>query len=219
MSGSASEMTQENFMQADFLRSTLVAAGTALTLLAAGCATQQPAGSAAAKPAAEQAGGKSEAAKAENSLFIAYNDQNGRIYVLGDPALYRLYLQTGEVALTRTRVGAGPDGATVVFGMNKDDAKTGGPTQAEQFYDGARQPQGPFYGEVLKDGRYYVFNDWKDMAEYLKHGEVPLTYTEIGAGPDGATVIYALNKESAKQGRPTAAIEAFQRMHPSKAAQ
>jgi hypothetical protein len=182
----------------------------ALLGLASGCATQH-----ASKPAAEQTAAK-PATQEQQHLFIAYNDDNGRIYVLGDPALYRLYLQTGEVALTRTRVGAGPDGATVVFGMNKEDAKTGGPTLAEQFYDGSKQPQGPFYGEVFKGGRFYVFNDWKDMADYLKHGEVALTYTEVGAGPDGETVVYALNKESAKNGPPTAAIAQFHRLHPAR---
>ncbi len=198
-------------MLATTLRVSAGLAAAALLALASGCATQQ-----ASKPAAEQTASK-PATQTEDNLFIAYNDENGRIYVLGDPSLYRLYLQTGEVALTRTRIGAGPDGATVVFGMNKDDAKTGGPTLAEQYYDGAKQPQGPFYGEVFKGGRFYVFNEWKDMADYLKHGEVALTYTEIGAGPDGETVVYALNKDSAKNGPPKAAIAQFHRMHPAKA--
>jgi hypothetical protein len=57
------------------------------------------------------------------------------------------------------------------------------------------------------------------MSDYLKHGEVALTYTEIGSGPKGETVIYALNKESSKQGKPVAAIERFQKQHPVAAVQ
>lgn len=153
----------------------------------------------------------------EQNLFMTFHE-NGRVYVLGDPKLQQIFLETDEVALTRTRIGEGPDGSTLIFGMNKDDAKRGGPTDAEMMYDGKLEP-GPFYGEVVKNGRYYVFVEWKDMAAYLKHGEVALTYTEIGSGPKGETVIYALNKESAKQGKPVAAIERFQKQHPVAAGQ
>ena len=172
-----------------------------------GCATQG-AKSGAATPAAETT------AVAEQQMFMTFHE-NGRVYVLGDPKLQQIFVQTDEVALTRTRIGEGPDGRTLIFGMNKDDAKRGGPTDAELMYGGKLEPVGPFYGEVIKDGRYYVFVEWKDMADYLKHGEVPLTFTEIGAGPKGETVIYALNKNTAKQGTPVAAIERFKKQHPA----
>lgn len=153
---------------------------------------------------------------AEQHLFMTFHE-NGRIYVLGDPKLQQVFMQTDEVALTRTRIGEGPDGRTLIFGMNKDDAKRDGPTDAEMMYDGKQKPTGPFYGEVIKDGRYYVFVEWEDMADYLKHAEVPLTYTEIGTGPKGETVIYALNKNTAKQGKPVAAIGRFHKQHPATA--
>jgi len=152
----------------------------------------------------------------ELNLFMTFHE-NGRVYVLGDSTLQRIFKETNEVALTRTRIGEGPNGNTLIFGMTKDDAKRGGPTDAEMMYDGKLVPAGPFYGEVVKNGRYYVFAEWKDIADYLKQGEVSLTYTEIGAGPKGETVIYALNKESAKQGKPVASIERFRKQHPSTA--
>jgi hypothetical protein len=174
-----------------------------------GCATQgaKPGSSAPATPVAETK------AVAEQQLFMTFHE-NGRVYVLGDTKLQEIFLQTDEVALTRTRIGEGPDGRTLIFGMNKDDAKRGGPTDAENLYDGKLEPAGAFYGEVYKDNRYYVFVIWQDMAAYLKHGEVPLTHTEIGAGPKGETVIYALNKDTSKLGRPVAAIERFNKQHP-----
>lgn len=198
-------------MQNKYLRITSLIVAMGLVGAMGGCATQGGNTSAAA-PAAEV----EKKAVAEQYLFMTFHE-NGRVYVLGDPALQRIFLDTDEVALTRTRIGEGPGGRTLIFGMNKDDAKRGGPTAAEMMYDGKQEPAGPFYGEVIKDGRYTVFVDWKDMADYLKHGEVALTYTEIGAGPKGETVIYALNKETAKQGKPVAAIERFHRQHPAAA--
>jgi hypothetical protein len=208
--------TKGNFMQNHHLRTTvLIATITALAGLFGGCATHgQNAHSEATRPvAATEAKVEPEAkAVAELNLFLTFHE-NGRIYVLGDANLQRILLETGEVVLTRTRIGDGPDGRTLVFGMTKGDASRGGPTDAEMLYDGKLVPAGPFYGEVAKDGRIYVFIDWQDMAAYLRHGEVALTYTEIGAGPKGETVVYALNKETAKQGKPVAAIERFHKQH------
>ena len=147
----------------------------------------------------------------EQNLFMTFLEN--RVYVLGDLDLQKLFAETKEVTLRRTRIGEGPVGTTLVFGMTKDDVKRGGPTDAELLYDGKLQPAGSFYGEVFKNGRYYVFVTWSDMDAYLKQGDVSLTFTEVGSGPKGETVIYALNKESAKLGRPVAAIDRFQKQH------
>lgn len=188
------------------ITSLIVAMGIAGAM--GGCASNgvKTAAVPAAAPAAESK------TVAEQQMFMTFHE-NGRVYVLGDTKLQNIFMQTDEVALTRTRIGEGPDGRTLIFGMNKDDAKRGGPTEAENMYDGKLVPAGAFYGEVFKDGRYYVFIEWKDMAAYLKHGEVPLTYTEVGAGPKGETVIYALNKDTSKLGKPVAAIERFNKQH------
>jgi len=177
--------------------------------------TAQAAGAAPVVPAAASVAPQE---RPEANLFIVFNEDLGRYYIFGDPELYRIYLDTDEVALTRAFIGDGPDGTSLIFGMNKEDTKRDGPMPAEKLYRGEVVPEGPFYGEVLKDGRYYVFFTWQDMADYLKQGEVPLTYTEIGVGPKGETVIYALNKETAKAGRPAAAIERFHKLHPQQAA-
>lgn len=202
-------------MQNKHLRITTLIVAMTLAGVMGGCATQSssanPSGATAASAAAPEA-----KAVAEQTLFLTFHE-NGRLYVLGDPKLQRIFIETNEVALARTRIGEGPDGRTLIFGMNKDDAKRGGATDAEMLYDGKLAPAGPFYGEVIRDGRFYVFIEWKDMADYLKHGEVPLTYTEVGAGPKGETVVYALNKETAKQGKPVAAIERFHKQHSSAA--
>lgn len=57
------------------------------------------------------------------------------------------------------------------------------------------------YGElyqVQRDGRTYVFDDFKQYRAYVKHAEVAYMKADIGAGARGETVIYALTEESKK---------------------
>lgn len=174
---------------------------------AAAASVPAPATTAAPTPAVQPA-----AAVTENYFLVFH--ENGRIYAFGDAKNYLLFLEHDEVPLTRTRIGAGPDGETVVFGITKDDAnKLDLPSKGELFFDGKMGEVGPFYGEVLRDGRFYVFGEWKDFKDFLAHREVTYTFTEIGTGPKGETVIYALNKETVKQGRPAKLIEQFKTLH------
>jgi len=179
----------------------------ALTTLS-GCASNQaaPAAKAEAKPAAAA---PAPAAQKVDHYFVIHHE-NGRFYQIADVANYLEFLHTNELIYTRTRVGAGPDGATLVFGIEKKEADNlAQPSRAELFYDGKYEPTGPFYGEVFKDGRFYVFGDWKDFKDYKEHGEMAYTFTEVGVGPNGETVVYGLNKDTIKAGRPVALVEKF----------
>ena len=49
--------------------------------------------------------------------------------------------------------------------------------------------QGFYYKEVVKDGRYYVFNSAAEAEAWEKSGEMGRAITRPGAGPDGETVI------------------------------
>jgi len=147
------------------------------------------------------------------NYFLVFHE-NGRIYPIADAKNYLAFLDVDELIYTRTRVGAGPEGETIVYGIQKKEAEDlAKPSLAEQFYDGTMQVNGPFYGEVIRDGRFYVFGEWKDFKDYLDHKEVTFTFTEIGTGPKGETVIYALNKKTKDEGRPVALIEAFKQLH------
>lgn len=174
-----------------------------------GCATQSNTAKAPeSKPAA------TTPVVAEKAHYFLVFHENGRIYAFGDAANYLLFLEHDEVPLTRTRIGAGPEGETVIFGITKNDAKNlDKPSAGEMFYDGKMGEVGPFYGEVVRDGRFYVFGEWADFKSYLEHKEVTFTFTEIGTGPKGETVIYALNDKTKKAGRPVALIEAFKQLH------
>jgi len=172
---------------------------------AAPAAATQPA--AAAQPAATQ-----PTAAPMEYFFVVYHD-NGRIYSIADIKSYLTFLNTDELTFTRTRVGAGPEGESIVFGIEKKEADDiSKPAKAELLYDGKMEVSGPFYGEVLRDGRFYVFGNWADFKGYMVNKEVTYTFTEIGTGPKGETVIYALNKDTIKEGRPVKLVEAFNRL-------
>lgn len=181
---------------------------TLLVFGASGCTTQ----SNAVKAPESKAAVTTPVAAEKANYFLVFHE-NGRIYAFGDAANYLLFMEHDEVPLTRTRIGAGPEGETVIFGItNKDAKKLDKPSAGEMFYDGKMGEVGSFYGEVVRDGRFYVFGEWQDFKDYLQHKEVTFTFTEIGTGPKGETVIYALNKKTKDQGRPVALIEAFKQL-------
>ena len=190
-----------------------------------GCATQsntakapesKPAATAqAAAPAASaQPPAAAQPAAAPTAHYFLVFHENGRIYPIADAKNYLAFLDVDELIYTRTRVGAGPNGETIVFGIQKDESKDlSKPSMAEQFYDGKMEVTGPFYGEVHRDGRFYVFGEWADFKDYLAHKEITFTFTEVGTGPKGETVIYALNSKTKKDGRPVALVDAFKQLH------
>ncbi|MDD3447316.1 MAG: hypothetical protein PHS60_18085 [Zavarzinia sp.] len=144
-------------------------------------------------------------------MYEAHKD--GRIWVFGNADLYRGFLGGKEVALQVTRIGAGPNGETVKFGITKDESKMIETLPQIAAIDGKLDgvAQG-FYGETFKDGRFYVFDDWNDMKAFRKSGDAPLAFTYIGKGPNRATVVYVRNKSTAKV-KPVAAMERFNKQH------
>lgn len=183
-----------------------LAAGVALGLatLLGGCATDMKQSAAAATAGTQMA-----------KEFFVVLPENGRLYAFGDTKNYFDYLKNGEVALTRTRIGEGPGGKTIVYGITKDDVKQNRPSLAEQVFEGKLAPAADFHGEVFKDGRYYVFGDLKDMQAFTAFGEVPYSYTDVGAAADGRTLVWVMNKESYKKGRPLATIARYKALRAS----
>lgn len=202
------------------LRMAALLAGTAAALALTGCATDMnqaaPAAAApAAKPAAAPVTEKTAAAPTAKEFFIIL-PESGRIHAFGDTKNYLQFLATGEVALTRTQIGAGPKGETIVYGITKDDVKKNQPSLGELIYQDKLPAADDFHGEVFKNGRFYVFSDLKDMKAFAAFGEVPYSYTDIGAGPKGETLVWVMNKNSYKKGRPAATIERFQQLRAAK---
>lgn len=130
-------------------------------------------------------------------LFTVFHEKDGRFYVFGDRKVYNDFLAGHEPAYILSRIAGGPQRQTLTFGMTKDDSKT----KIEEigymnlYYDKA-QPAADFYGESVKGGRFYVFDDWHDMKEFNASGEAPYIFTYIGKGPNRETVTLVRNKKT-----------------------
>ena len=139
-------------------------------------------------------------------LFIVYHD--GRMNIFYDAGLYKEFLQLGETAYRKTFIGAGPKGETLMYGLTKADKKKLTGIPSIEMMEGRLAVADDFYGEIIAEGRINVFDDWELFKMFMAVGEVPFRLTDIGAGPKGETVVYALKKEKKKK-RPEALIAKF----------
>ena len=182
------------------MKTTQITLALVAAAVLAGCAGTAPA------PEAKAAAVTPAAAGAE--LFVAL-PESGRVHAFGDTKNYFDFLAHGEVQMTRTRIGAGPGGKTLVYGITKADVKASSPSRGEQLMEGTLAEDAPFYGEVFKNGRFYLFGDLKDMKDFTAFGEVPYSYTDVGAGPKGETLVFVMNKASYKKGKPVERKDRF----------
>ncbi len=139
-------------------------------------------------------------------LFVVYHD--GRMNIFYDAGLYKQFLQVGESAYRKTLIGAGPKGETLMYGLTKADKKKLTGIPSIEMMEGRLQGADDFYGEIVSEGRINVFSDWKLFQMFMSVGEVPFRLTDIGAGPKGETVVYALTKATKKK-RPEVLISKF----------
>ena len=133
----------------------------------------------------------------------------GRIYVFYDKKLHDEFLSVGETPFRLTRIGSGPNGETLVFGLTKKDKKMKSSIPVIELYDGKIE-QDSVYAEMRKHDRIYVFNSFKDMGTVRSFGHPNYMYTQIGAGPKGETVVFVLNKHNKKK-RPDALIAEYKK--------
>jgi len=79
-----------------------------------------------------------------DDYYQVYKD--GRIYVFDDFATYNDFCKLGETPFRLTRIGAGPHGETVVFGLRKKDKKMRSNIGSVDLYDAKT--------EAIKEGFY-----------------------------------------------------------------
>lgn len=191
------------------MNQTLRLGGLALTAgLLSACANQAPPASARAHMAAAPTSATVAAAAMAKELFVVLPD-DGRMYAFGDAKNYFDYMNHGEVTLTRTHIGEGPGGKTLVFGITSADVKANVPSMGERVLSGEVAPAPDFYGEVFKDGRFYLFDDLKHMKEFAAFGEAPYSYTDVGVGPRGETLVCVMSRDGYKRGKPQARVDRF----------
>lgn len=189
-------------------------------LVVAGCATApepmpETAQAPTPKPGTPPQPNAPEAAPGTTELYVVL-PPTGRIYAFADLRNYADFLMHGEVALTRTAVGAGPGGKTIVYGITAADVQANQPSRAERILSATAAAPTAFYGEVFRDGRFFLFGDLKDMLDFTAFGEVPYSYTDIGAGPKGETLVSVMNKDSYAKGKPADRMARFKALRAAK---
>lgn len=134
-----------------------------------------------------------------DNLAIYEVHKDGRIHIFYDRKELAAFMQHGETTYRLTRIGAGPKGETIEFGLTKKDKKKPGKVAAIQLYDGKIEAEDDFYAEMYKNGRIYVFNNFDDMATVRNFGHPNYFYMSVGGGPKGETVVYVLNSKTKKK--------------------
>lgn len=154
-----------------------------LTLFVVGCASTQTAEKAAPE----------KVYSADNMIVWSYADRH---YVTGSDKMHKMFAEHQHLPYTKTLLGAGPNGETVVFEVAKKDASF-----AEGLIEKYNQipflitSKGDTYNVYKYNGRIYVIGDPKTRDFFVEHHHLPYTKTLLGAGPGGETVIFEVNKK------------------------
>ncbi len=143
-------------------------------------------------------------------LFLEEH-RDGRIYAFDDLQNYQRFLACGQPTYPLIRVWAGPHSETLEFARTEQyrDRDSGFP--GIDLYEGKANAETPFYGEIHRDGRYYVFTTWSQMNAFRSNSRVERAYTEERAGPQGESVIYSL--ATGDENPPQTAMGYFRRIH------
>lgn len=122
-------------------------------------------------------------------------EKDGRIYVLSDAKDYNTFLKLGELPYSTKKIGGGPGGKTIVYGLIKNETKLlekdpRSQGAAQKMFEGnLKGMEKDFFGVILRDDGYYVFSSWKDLEAFKASGSAT-GYTDAAAGPGGKPVIY-----------------------------
>ena len=176
------------------------------TLLATGCATSGGGyqGVEAEKTYDKNLEAVRQTAVINNDDYYEIHKDN-RIVVIADGGDMKLWLSTGDIPYRLTRIGGGPKGETVVFGIATPENKKKEGFGSVEMFDGRRAgAEKNFYAEVLQDNRWYVFGTWAELDSFRKTGRAE-GLASGGTAPTGEPVVVA---------QPTGALmERFNSIH------
>ncbi|MGH8443155.1 MAG: hypothetical protein ACRETF_09680, partial [Nevskiaceae bacterium] len=144
-----------------------------------------------------------QALEAQRATAVLNNDdyyelhRDGRIYVIADAGDLKEFLGNGELPLRVTRIGGGPKGETVVFGIARPESKKTQGFGAVEMYDGKREgAKKGFYAEICRDNQCYVFGSWADLDAFRKSGDTSTLSKADVTGPAGEAVMVAQPSET-----------------------
>ena len=141
-------------------------------------------------------------------------EKDGRIYVLSDAKDYTNVMTIGELPYSTKKIGGGPGGKTIIYGLVKNetkllekDPKSQG--AAQKMYEGKLKGMDKnFFGLVVRADTYFVFGKWKDLEAFWSQGSAS-GYTTNAV--DGRQVIYVASAD-----KPAELAARFEKLPPAK---
>jgi hypothetical protein len=126
----------------------------------------------------------------ERNLYYAEADKDGRTYLIGTREQHEAFKTTGHLPYTKTHIGAGHRGQTIVAEVDKGNAHLAKRLMAR--YSEANL----YYADIAKDGRIYLIGSEATHAAFRQTGHLPYTQTHIGTGPRGETIVAEVDKSN-----------------------
>jgi hypothetical protein len=127
--------------------------------------------------------------------------------VFDDHAVYAEYLKTGKAPYMKELDTKDPAGRSIVLALRTEDkGKDVNTLSAKRFLDVNLPPASDFYGEIRQDNKIFIFKRYGDMKDTIALGTPIFSYMELGGGPQGERLVFALAKEEQK---PDALIAKF----------
>ena len=117
--------------------------------------------------------------------------KDGRIYLIGKAETVEAFKKTHHLPYTKTFIGQGPMGETVVVEVCKEDNEF-----ANKIWK-AYSDKNLSYFEMDHKGRTYVFGSPSSMQKFKQTHHMALTKTFIAQGAKGQTVVVEVCKENA----------------------
>jgi hypothetical protein len=159
------------------------------------------------------------AANAAKSAEAALNNDDwyqvwteSQAVVFDDRATYVEYLKTGKAPYMHNLGTKDNMGREVVLALRAEDqGKDINTLSAKRFLDVNLPPATDFYGEIRQDNKIFVFKRYGDMKDTMALGAPIFSFMELGGGPNGERLVFALIKEEPK---PEALIAKFHRLNP-----
>jgi len=173
--------------------SPLVIKPLSIALLAAAlaaCSTNSPAPSASAAKAAE-------AALNNDDWYQVWSETQSVVF--DDHAVYAEYVKSGKAPVMKDLGIKDEQGRNIVLGLRAEDrSKDVNTLAAKRFLDVNLPPSSSFYGEIRQDNKIFVFQRYGDMKDTMALGAPIFSYMELGGGPNGERLVFALIKEEKK---------------------
>jgi hypothetical protein len=127
--------------------------------------------------------------------------------VFDDHAVYMEYVKTGKAPYMKDLGIKDPAGRAIILALRAEDkGKDVNTLSAKRFLDVNLPPAADFYGEIRQDNKIFVFKRYGDMKDTISLGAPIFSYMELGGGPKGERLVFALQKE---EGKPEALMAKF----------